>query len=93
VWTLKHGHLHHLTYQRIGAEDDTDLLPLCAAHHARLHELLVKPRWRRLGRAAASQQIVTRMASRNSDPDGGSASAAQLAAAGAIRSSPKQATQ
>lgn len=70
VWTLKNGHLHHLTYQRIGAEDDTDLIPLCAVHHARLHELLVKPRWRRLGRAAASLQIVIRLAARHSARDG-----------------------
>ena len=30
-WNLRSGHLHHLTYERLGHEDDEDLVPLCAA--------------------------------------------------------------
>jgi hypothetical protein len=81
-----------LTYQRIGVEDDTDLLPLCAAHHARLHAQLVKPEWRRLGRATASLQIVTRMAARHSAPDRPTRPMAEVASVRASRSSPMQTT-
>jgi hypothetical protein len=31
--------LHHLTYERIGAEEVTDLTPLCATCHAMVHTL------------------------------------------------------
>lgn len=36
--TEKRIHLHHKTYERLGKEEDNDLVPLCAAHHERLHE-------------------------------------------------------
>jgi hypothetical protein len=59
AWSPKSGHLHHLTYERIGNEDDTDLVPLCAHHHRRLHAVLERsPSWRRLGRAQASVGII-----------------------------------
>jgi 5-methylcytosine-specific restriction endonuclease McrA len=58
-WSVRSGHLHHLTYQRLGAEDPEDLLPLCAGHHARLHRALdASPSWRRLGRSAATVGII-----------------------------------
>jgi len=38
-WSLRTGHLHHVTYMRLGFEEVEDLIPLCAAHHARLHEV------------------------------------------------------
>jgi len=58
-WSLRSGHLHHLTYQRLGAEEPTDLWPLCARDHGRLHEVLDgSPSWRRVGRAAATVGIV-----------------------------------
>ena len=58
-WSLRSGHLHHLTYMRIGAEDNRDLVPLCARHHRRLHEILERsPDWRRLGREQASLAII-----------------------------------
>jgi hypothetical protein len=58
-WSLRNGHLHHLTYMRIGDEDDRDLVPLCARHHRRLHEVLEKsPWWRKVGREQASLQII-----------------------------------
>jgi hypothetical protein len=58
-WSPKTGHLHHLTYVRIGNEDDTDLVPLCSRDHRRLHDVLESsPSWRRLGRAQASIGII-----------------------------------
>src|SRR6476660_8819007 len=38
-WTLKAGHLHHATYERLGAESPRDLLPLCRRDHKLLHVL------------------------------------------------------
>ena len=58
-WSLRNGHLHHLTYMRIGDEDDRDLVPLCARHHRRLHEVLERSSyWRTLGREQASLRII-----------------------------------
>ena len=58
-WSLRSGHLHHLTYQRLGAEEPADLMALCARDHARLHAVLdASPSWRRLGRAAATVGII-----------------------------------
>jgi len=58
-WSLRTGHLHHVTYMRLGFEEVEDLIPLCAAHHARLHEVFDRSSaWRRQGRAAASHGIV-----------------------------------
>ncbi len=59
LWSPKTGHLHHLTYVRIGDEEDADLVPLCSRDHRRLHEVLERsPSWRRLGRAQASIGII-----------------------------------
>ncbi|SDP19010.1 hypothetical protein SAMN04489867_1679 [Pedococcus dokdonensis] len=59
-WSLRNGHLHHLTYLRIGDEDDRDLVPLCARHHRRLHEVMERStHWRTLGREQASLRIIT----------------------------------
>ena len=58
-WSVRSGHLHHLTYQRLGAEEPEDLMPLCNRDHTRLHDLLDgSPSWRRLGRAAATVGII-----------------------------------
>ena len=58
-WSLRTGHLHHVTYMRLGSEELEDLIPLCAAHHAHLHEVFDRSaQWRRQGRAAASHAIV-----------------------------------
>lgn len=66
-WSPKTGHLHHLTYVRIGNEDDTDLVPLCARDHRRLHDVLESsPSWRRLGRAQASVGIIAMLRRRRS---------------------------
>ena len=62
TWTPRSGHLHHLTYVRIGAEDDHDLVPLCPRHHHQLHRILESSsHWRRLGRAQASLGIIARL--------------------------------
>ena len=58
-WSLRSGHLHHLTYERLGDEDDDDLVPLCARHHRQLHRVLEESAgWRRLGRRQASAGII-----------------------------------
>lgn len=58
-WSLRSGHLHHLTYQRLGNEDDEDLVPLCPRHHKRLHRVLEESAgWCRLGRRQASAGII-----------------------------------
>ena len=58
-WSVRSGHLHHLTYQRLGAEELKDLSQLCGRDHARLHSVLDRsPSWRRMGRAAATVGII-----------------------------------
>jgi hypothetical protein len=58
-WSVRSSHLYHLTYQRLGAEDAEDLLPLGASHHARLLRALdASPSWRHLGRAAATVEVI-----------------------------------
>jgi len=54
--SLLTGHLHHVSYMRLGYED---LIPLCAAHDSRLHDVFDhSAQCRRQGRAAASHGIV-----------------------------------
>lgn len=58
-WSLRTGHLHHATYDRLSQEADADLVPLCRRHHEQLHSLLdSSPTWRRLGRPAATAGII-----------------------------------
>ncbi len=58
-WTLIHGDLHHRTYVRLGAERFDDLVPLCRADHAALHDILdTAVGWRHLGRPAATAGII-----------------------------------
>jgi 5-methylcytosine-specific restriction endonuclease McrA len=58
-WSIRSGHLHHLTYQRLGAEEPEDLMQLCARDHGCLHAVLDRsPSWRRLGRASATVGII-----------------------------------
>lgn len=59
TWSPRTGHLHHLTYVRLGREHDEDLVPLCAPAHRRLHTVLdTSPGWRRIGRRGASLGII-----------------------------------
>lgn len=61
-WSLRQGDLHHRSYERLGAERFSDLVPLDRACHGRLHPILESaPGWRRLGRAHASDVIVARL--------------------------------
>jgi hypothetical protein len=47
------------TYARLGHELLTDVVPLCVADHARLHELWdAHPSWRTTGRATATLGII-----------------------------------
>ena len=74
-WSLRTGHLHHVTYMRLGSEELEDLIPLCAAHHAHLHEVFDRSaQWRRQGRAAASHAIVAMLRRRLEVPPAEAAS-------------------
>ncbi len=60
--SLRSGDLHHRSYDRLGAERFSDLVPLDRACHDRLHAILEStPAWRRLGRAHATDVIVVRL--------------------------------
>lgn len=59
VWCPRSGQLHHLTYIRIGREDNEDLVPPCAPDHRKLHRVLEHSQgWRHLTRQQASVQII-----------------------------------
>lgn len=62
-WTLRTGDLHRHSYARLGHEHFTDLLPLCRRPcHEQVHQVLdAIPGWRVVGRAAASDAIITRL--------------------------------
>ena len=58
-WRIRDGDLHHASYDRLGHERHTDLIPLCRAHHQALHDLWdACPSWRRLGSARATAGII-----------------------------------
>jgi hypothetical protein len=38
--STEHVHLHHVSYEHIGAERDHELLPLCRRHHRGLHSYM-----------------------------------------------------
>ena len=70
-WTLRHGDLHHRTYERLGGEHPSDLAPLCRFHHRCLHALMEStPAWRRLSRAQATDLIVAYLRDRYSQGGG-----------------------
>jgi 5-methylcytosine-specific restriction endonuclease McrA len=59
-WSLERDDLHHRTYARLGNEGSRDLIPLCRICHSALHRVLeCNPSWRLLGRAQATDLIVT----------------------------------
>ena len=67
-WTLRRGHLHHRSYDRIGHERFDDLIPLDRHCHDRLHRILEStPAWRRMDRAQATDLIVAQLRRRNRD--------------------------
>jgi hypothetical protein len=67
-WTLRNGDLHHRSYDRLGHEADTDLIPLDRPCHTRLHQILDStPAWWRVGRPQATDVIVARLRRANRD--------------------------
>ena len=61
-WMLTDGDLHHRSYERLGAEEWSDVLPMCRVCHDRLHAIYESnPAWRRLGRARATDLIVAHL--------------------------------
>ncbi|GAA1835965.1 hypothetical protein GCM10009795_096440 [Nocardioides hankookensis] len=68
LWTLREGDLHHVTYDRLGAEAFEDLVPLCRTHHEALHDLYdASPLWRRTGRVQATYGIIGVLKRRTQD--------------------------
>jgi hypothetical protein len=64
TWTLHQGDLHHRTYDRLGHERLTDLVPMCRSCHKQLHTVMESTSaWRRMGRVSATDMIIARMAS------------------------------
>jgi len=64
TWTLHKGDLHHRSYDRLGQERVTDLLPMCRACHKKLHTIMESASaWRRMGRVSATDMIIARLAS------------------------------
>ncbi len=65
-WSLRRGDLHHRSYDRLGHETDTDLIPLDRGCHNLLHQILdATPQWRRIGRVQATDVIVARLRQTN----------------------------
>jgi hypothetical protein len=61
-WTLRHGDLHHRSYDRLGHERPDDVSAMCRACHGLLHAILESsPAWRQMDRAQASDLIVARL--------------------------------
>jgi 5-methylcytosine-specific restriction endonuclease McrA len=55
VWALERDDLHHCDYDRLGAEANEDLWPLCRPCHENLHQLLrLFPSYRRMPRRQAN---------------------------------------
>jgi hypothetical protein len=65
-WSLRDGGLHHRTYQRLGQEADSDLVPLCREPcHMLLHQILEStPAWLKAGRPCATDTIIARLRAR-----------------------------
>ena len=65
-WSLRDGALHHRSYQRLGREADSDLVPLCREPcHLLLHQILESnPGWLRAGRPYATDTIIALLRSR-----------------------------
>jgi 5-methylcytosine-specific restriction endonuclease McrA len=62
AWTVTNGDLHHRSYARLGTERFNDVIPMCRRCHDRLHGIYEgNPLWWRLGRARATDAIVTRL--------------------------------
>lgn len=61
-WTLRHGDLHHRSYDRLGHERFDDLTPVCRRCHRSIHLVLEsQPAWQRLDRSQATDIIIARL--------------------------------
>ncbi len=65
-WSLRDGALHHRSYQRLGHEADSDLVPLCREPcHLLLHRILESnPAWLKAGRPYATDTIIAHLRAR-----------------------------
>ena len=55
AWILERDDLHHCDYDRLGAEANEDLWPMCRSCHEKLHQLLhAFPSYRRMPRRQAN---------------------------------------
>lgn len=63
--------LHHRTYQRLGRERLTDLVPLCREHHVKAHEYLdtLTPKQRRKKKATHKQLAYIRRLGGEPNPE------------------------
>ncbi|NNN10178.1 MAG: hypothetical protein HKL85_13430 [Acidimicrobiaceae bacterium] len=60
-WTLA-GDLHHRTYMHLGDERVSELVPLCRAHHVKVHEALERESsYLRMGRQYATDALIARL--------------------------------
>jgi hypothetical protein len=57
-WTLRHGDLHHRSYDRLGHEHPSDVTPMCRPCHHQLHRMLEAGAWRRITRTQATDLII-----------------------------------
>ena len=58
TWTLSDD-LHHASYDQLGHEPNTDLVPMCRACHQALHRVLDRSgHWRTMPRRTATVQII-----------------------------------
>lgn len=53
-------HIHHKSYEHMGAEPLEDLVHLCEACHDKLHALYQRPVWRRRGLRATTDHVLAR---------------------------------
>jgi hypothetical protein len=71
-WSLRHGALHHRSYQRLGHEADSDLVALCREPcHLLLHQVLESnPAWLKAGRPYATDTIIAVLRARSRQGEG-----------------------
>jgi hypothetical protein len=66
IWTVRHGNMHHRSYDRLTHEHSDDLVALCRPDHAALHALIESvPAWQRLPADQATDLIVARLRDRH----------------------------
>lgn len=67
-WRLGVDDLHHRSYDRLGAERDADLVPLCRSCHDTVHEVIESsPAWRQMSREQATDVVIARLHRRHEE--------------------------